>query len=77
MTQMVSLKNGKSFNVPEGYHIEITTDIVYDDMAEEVLKYGILVITNDSDSVADEDVKERYYVLSEVVAYGDCIEGCP
>lgn len=77
MTQSVSLKNNKSFNVPEGFHIDIVMDIVDNEVDDEILKYSILVITNDSDEIEDENIKERCYMLSDVLSYGDDLEGCP
>jgi hypothetical protein len=77
MIQSVTLKNGKCFKIPEGYRIEIVNTIVDNQIDEELIKYNLLIITNMDDSVPDENIRERCYMLSDVLSYGDDIEGCP
>lgn len=77
MTRSISLKTGKNFNVPEGFHIDIVMDIIDNEVDDEILKYPILVITNDNADVEDKNIKERCYMLSDILSYGDDLEGCP
>jgi hypothetical protein len=68
--KIIYLINSKEFEIPDGYHMEITTD-------NYGLKINMLVITNKNNVNNPDEVKERKYILSNVISFGDSIENCP
>jgi hypothetical protein len=75
--QSVHLTNGKTFQVPDNYNTEIIAYDIYNNIDDEIIKMRLLIITNEDTEESDEKIRMRYYLLSNVVSFGDDIEGCP
>ena len=76
MTETITLTDGRTFKIPDGYYIDILCDGVYNQIDDETIKITLLSVNNDDGDTPIENVRERLYQLDKIISFGDEIDGC-